>query len=130
MHKRAGEVGVDARLKARDDREGSPLLRRDAVDGAVDVGAEELALERDHLPVEPVHRAEAEIAALGQLGEAEVAVEGALEQRPDRRGLEEDVRLALGMKVGVPHRLDVERPDPALVQHAASLPLPVDGPET
>ena len=35
---------------------------------------------------------------LGQLGEAEVAVEGAVEQGADRRGLEEDVRLALGVQ--------------------------------
>ena len=90
--------------------------------GAVDVGAEELAVEGDHLAVEPVQRAQPEVAVLGQLGEAEVAVEGAVEQRPDRRGLEEDVGIALGVQVGPPHRLHVQRFDPALVEHAASLP--------
>ena len=73
-------------------------------------------------PSSRVQRAQAEVAVLGQLGEAEVAVVGAVEQRADRRGLEEDVRVALGVQVGPPHRLDVQRPDPALVQHRASLP--------
>ena len=89
----------------------------DRVDRAVDVGAEELAVEGDHLAVEPVQRPQPEVAVLGQLGEAEVAVEGAVEQGADRRGLEEDVRLALGVQVRPPHRLHVQRPDPALVQH-------------
>ena len=89
----------------------------DRVDRAVDVGAEELAVEGDHLAVEPVQRPQPEVAVLGQLGEAEVAVEGAVEQGADRRGLEEDVRLALGVQVRAPHRLHVQRPDPALVQH-------------
>ena len=35
---------------------------------------------------------------LGQLGEAEVALEAAVEQRADRRGLEEDVRLPLACR--------------------------------
>ena len=59
---------------------------------------------------------------LGELGEAEVAVVGAVEQGADRRGLEEDVRLALGVQFVLAQRLDVQRPDPALVEHAASLP--------
>ena len=108
---------VDRRLEAGDDRERRPLPRADPVDPPVDVGAEELAVERDHLAVEVVQRAEAEVAVLGQLGEAEVAVVGALEQGADRRGLEEDVRLALAVQVGAAHRLDVQRADPVLVQH-------------
>ncbi|HEY1356310.1 MAG TPA: hypothetical protein VGF09_08335 [Solirubrobacterales bacterium] len=81
-----------------------------------------MPLERDHLAVEPVQRAEAELAVLGQLGEAEVALVGALEQGADRRGLEEDVGIALGVQFALAHRLDVKRPDPALVKHGGSLP--------
>ena len=58
---------------------------------------------------------------LGQLGEAEVAVVGAVEQRADRRGLEEDVRLALGVQFLLAQRLHVQRPDPALVEHRRKL---------
>ena len=94
----------------------------DRVDRPVDVGAEELAVEGDHLAVEPVQRPQPEVAVLGQLGEAEVAVEGAVEQGADRRGLEEDVRLALGVQIGTPHRLHMQRSDPALVEHGGSLP--------
>ena len=64
-------------------------------DGAVDVGAEELAVASDHLAVEPVQRPQAEVAVLGQLGEAGSPLEGAVEQGPDRRGLEEDMGIAL-----------------------------------
>ena len=82
-----------------DHRERGPRRRRRPRSTApVDVGAEELAVERDHLAVEPVQRPQPEVAVLGQLGEAEVAVVGAVEQRADRRGLEEDVRLALGVQ--------------------------------
>ena len=62
---------------------------------------------------------------LGQLGEAEVALVGALEQGPDRRGLKQHVRLTLGVQFLLAQRLDVQRSDPALVQHSrqsSSLP--------
>jgi hypothetical protein len=113
---------VDSRFEAGHNRERRPLLRRDSADPAVDVGAEELAVDRDHLAVEVVQRPQAEVAVLGQLGKAEVALEGAVEQRSDRRGLEEHVWLVLGVEVGAAHRLHVQRPDPALVQHRRSLP--------
>ena len=89
---------VDLRLEPGHHRE--RRLRPGAIGWTtpVDVGAEELAVEGDHLAVEPVQRAQAEVAVLGQLGEAEVAVVGAVEQGADRRGLEEDVRLALGVQ--------------------------------
>ena len=98
---------LDRRLEPGDDGERGARVGWHRLDPAVDVGAEELAVERDHLAVEPVQGPEPEVAVLGQLGEAEVAVEGAVEQGADRRGLEEDVRLALGVEVGVPHRLHV-----------------------
>ncbi len=58
----------------------------------------------------------------GELGEGEVAVVGAIEQGGDRRGLEEDVRLALLVQFKLPHRLHVEGPDPSLVEHGAQSP--------
>jgi hypothetical protein len=113
---------VDSRLKPGHDRERRSLRPVHLADGPVDVGPVEASVERDHLPVEPVQRPQPEVAVLGQLGEGEVAVVGALEQRPDRRSLKEHVRLPLGMQFRLPQRLHVQRPDPALVQHAPSLP--------
>ena len=114
---RALELDVDGRLEPRHHRERRLRRGRNRVDPALDVGSQELAVEGDHLAVEPVQRAQPEVAVRGQLGEAEVAVVGAVEQRPDRRGLEEHVVLALLVQFGPPHRLHVQRLDPALVQH-------------
>ncbi|HEX6782108.1 MAG TPA: hypothetical protein VF125_08785 [Solirubrobacterales bacterium] len=57
-----GHANVEARLEAGDDGERRPLLGSDPVQTPLDVGAEELAVERDHLAVEMVERAEAEVA--------------------------------------------------------------------
>jgi len=113
---------VGLRFEPRHDRERRLLLAPDGAHGTVGVGPEELAVERDHLPVEPVQRPQPEVAVLGQLGEAEVAVEGAVEQGADRRGLEEHMRLPFGVQIRPAHRLDVQRSDPAFVQHRRSLP--------
>jgi hypothetical protein len=118
------DLPLDRRLEAGDDRERGPLRGRHRVDPALDVGPVEIAVEGDHLAVQPVQRAEAEVALLSQLGEAEVAVVGAVEQRPDRRRLEEDVRLVSGVQIPPAHRLHVHGPDPALVEHRGSLPRP------
>ena len=56
---------------------------------------------------------------LPELGEADVTLVRALEERADRGGLEEDVVLALGVQLLLPHRLHVQGFDPALVEHAA-----------
>jgi hypothetical protein len=92
-----GQALIDRRLETGDDGERGALLRVDPLDPPIDVGAEELAVERDHLAVEVVESAEAEIAVLGQFGEAEIPLEGPLEQGADRRSLEEDVWLTLAM---------------------------------
>jgi hypothetical protein len=112
-----GQALVDRRLEAGDDGERRPLSRRHRADAPRDVGTEELAVERDHLAVEVVEGAETEVAVLGQLGKAEVSLEGAVEQGADRRSLEEHVRFPLLVQVGAAHRLHVQRPDPALVEH-------------
>ena len=54
---------------------------------------------------------------LGELGEGEVAVVGAVDEGGDRRGLEEDVGLVLRVEFLLPHRLHVQGPDPSLVEH-------------
>ena len=84
---------------------------------AVDVGAVEAAVDGDHLAVERVQRAEAEVAVLGQLLEGHVALEGALEQGADRRRLEEHVRLVLGVQVAMAQGLDVQVAGEPLVEH-------------
>jgi hypothetical protein len=91
------------------------------VDRSLDVGAPEAAVEGDHLAVEGVQRPEAEVAVLGQLGEADVALIGAVQQSPDRRGLKEDVGLVLGVELAAPQLLHVQRPDQPLVEHRRSL---------
>jgi hypothetical protein len=119
---RSRHLSVDSRLEAGHHRERRQLLARHLPHRAVDVGAVEATVERDHLPIEPVQRAEPEITVLGQLGEGEVAVVGAREQHPDRRSLKEHVSLALRVQFHLAQRLHVQRPDPALVQHGPSLP--------
>ena len=101
--------------KANDQRERRPLGVGDPADAAVDGGLEELAVERDHLPVAGLERAEAEVAVLLELAEGDVAVVGAVEQRVDGGRLEDHVRLVLGVHVAVAHRLDVQGLDQSLV---------------
>ncbi len=110
---------LERRLEPGHRGERRPLARRDLLDQAVDVGAVEAAVERDHLAVERVQGPEPEVAVLGELGEGDVAVEGALEQGADRRGLEQHVRIVLGMEVAVAKRLDVQMAGEALVEHQA-----------
>ena len=88
---------------------------------AVDVGAVEAPVEGDHLAVERIQGAQAEVAVLGQLGEADVAVVGAVEQRADRRSLEEDGGIVLGMQRSAAQRLHVQGPGESLVEHADRL---------
>ena len=78
------------------------------MDGAIDVGAVEAAVDGDHLAVEAVQGAEPEVAVLGELGECHVALVRAVEKRADRRGLEEHMWLALGVKLLLAEGLDVE----------------------
>ena len=117
MGERAGDLRLDRRRERGDHRERGPLLRRHLGERSVDRGPVEAAVEGDHLAVEAVQRAEPEVAVLGELGEGEVAVVGAVEQGGDRRGLEEDVRLAPLVQFALAHRLHVEGPDPSLVEH-------------
>ncbi len=112
---RARDSEVDLRGEGNDQRERRPLRVGDPADAAVDGGLEELAVQRDHLPVAGLERAEAEIAVLLELAEGDVAVVGAVEQRVDGGRLEDHVRLVLGVHVAVAHRLDVQGPDQSLV---------------
>ena len=54
---------------------------------------------------------------LRQLGEGDIAVVGALQQRADGRGLEQHVRLVLGRKLGVVDGLYVQGARQALIDH-------------
>src|SRR5262245_13725147 len=84
---RAVELEAAVRLEEGEDRERRSLLGVDRVERAVDVRAQELAVEGDHLAVDGIEGPEPEIAVSGELGEADVAVVGAVEERLDRRGL-------------------------------------------
>jgi hypothetical protein len=75
------------------------------------------AVEGNHLAFEGVERAEAEVAVLSQLGEGDIAVVGALQQRADPRGLKQHVRLVLGGELCVMDGLDVQGTRQALVDH-------------
>jgi hypothetical protein len=109
------EAEVDVGIEGDDDGERRVLGGGQLIQPPLDVGSVEAPVEGHHLPVEVIDGAEPGVPLVGKLGEAHVPVEGTLEQGADRRGLEEDVRLAAGMQVGMPHRLDVQRADPALV---------------
>jgi hypothetical protein len=85
------------------------------MDGAVRVGAQELAVEDDQLAVAGIERAEAEIAAAAQLGEADVAVVSSVQERGEGGGLKQLVIARFGPAVFVAERLDVERSDQPLV---------------
>jgi hypothetical protein len=54
---------------------------------------------------------------LGELGEGDVAVVGAVEERADRRGLEEDVGLAFGVQLIRAEGPNVQGLDQAFVEH-------------
>ncbi len=115
------QIELEERAERDYDGERRALRAREVVDPAIDLGAVEEPVEGDHLAVEVVDRSQAEIPVLGELAEADVSLVGPLEESADRRGLEEHVRLPAAMQAGVPHGLDVERPDPALVEaHSAA----------
>jgi hypothetical protein len=130
---RSLEAEVEIGVEGNDHRERGALGAGQLVDPALDVGPVEATVEGHHLPIEVIHGAEPVVALLGQLREADVTFEGALEQRADRRCLEENVWLVPAVEVRMPHRLDVQRPDPAFVEahrsepavaRALSAPLP------
>ena len=60
---------------------------------------------------------------LGELRERQVAVEAAVEQRVERRGLEHEVRLVLGVHAGPADRLDVQAVEQTVVDDVARLRL-------
>ena len=116
------QLEADRRFEPGHHRERRSLIRRHLVHGTFVVRPIEAPVQCDHLPVQVVQRPQPQVAALGELGERDVTLVAALQQGADRRGLEEHVMLALGVQVGVAHRLHVQRPDPALVEHGTSLP--------
>ncbi len=109
------------RRKPDDDRERRLLEGRDRLDAAAEARTIEAAVDGDHLAVESVGRPQAEVAVRCKLGEADVAVVRALQQRADRRRLKEDVWLPLGVQVVVSQRLDVQRTNHQVVDHDGPL---------
>ena len=91
----------------------------DSVHLAVEVRSEEAPVDRDHLAVETVQGAEAEVAVLGELRKLHVTVIGAIEQGTDRRGLKELMGPTLGVELLGPERLHVQGPDQTLVEHGS-----------
>jgi len=87
---------VHDRIEERHDRERRARRGRNLADVPVHVGPQEAAVERDHLPVQAVQRPETEVAVLGQFGERDIAVEVPVEQRVERRRLEDQMRFVLG----------------------------------
>ena len=99
-------------------RERAAALGLDRVQVPVHVGAQELSVERDHLAVAGIEGPEPEVSMLGELLEADVAVVRAVQQRLDRRGLEQQVRIVLGVELASVQRLHVERLHQPLVDRA------------
>ncbi len=120
------DLSIERGRKAGHHRERCLRLGSHFGDVPVDIRAVEATVEGDHLAVQPVKRPQSQVTVLGQLGEGEIAVVGAVEQGRDRRGLEEHVRFPPRVQFGLAQRLHVQRSDPALVQHAASLPGHMD----
>jgi hypothetical protein len=81
---RRPELEAMCRAEERQDRERGPALALDRVQRPIDVRAQKLAVDADHLPVECVEGAETEVAVAGELGEADVTLVGTVEERCDR----------------------------------------------
>ena len=79
---RARPHQLEATVEA--DRAGGRPLRQQSVERRQQPVVRARPRRQALVAVEPVDGAEAEVAVLGQLGEAEVALIGALEQHPDR----------------------------------------------
>ena len=79
------------RLEEGYDGEGCFLLSVYGIGSTVGSDLVVVAVERDHLPVKRIERAEAKVAVRLQLREAYVTVVVAVEQGVDGRGLEQGV---------------------------------------
>ena len=121
MRERPAQLDVHVRPEPDHHREGSSRRAVDRVDAAVEVGAVEAAVHRDHLSVEAVERAQSEVAVARELGEGQIALVGAVEQRGDRRCLEEHVRGTVGVGLAPAQGLHVQGRDQPLVEHRPSL---------
>ncbi len=114
---RVGELEAVGRLELDQAGERRPALGLDRVRDPLHVAAPELAVDRHHLAVDAVERAEAEVAVAGELGEADVALELAVEEGGERRSLEDLVGHGALGQVVVVARGDVQGVDQALVEH-------------
>ena len=125
----AGQLEPVSGIEVDQDRERRPRVARDGLEVAVGARLPEPAVQGDHLAVDPVQGPEAEVAAALQLGERDVAVIGAVQERGDGRGLE-DAGGPVGGQVLLGHRLDVEGADQALVEPHLSPALVASSPSS
>ena len=100
--------------------------RRERVRGhlgqrSVDPRLPRAAVDHHQLAVAAVEGPEAQAAPLQQLADGHVPVEVAVEQRLDRRRLEQRVLAPLGPQLAVPEQLDPQRIEEGLFAHARSL---------
>jgi hypothetical protein len=116
---RAVEAELDDRREEGHHGERRSCAGLNVAEVAVGVGAQEAAVDRDHLTVEAVERPQPEVSVLGQLGKAEIAVEVTVEQRVQRRGLKDDLGLVPRTQLRPTDRLDVQSADQAIVDDVA-----------
>src|SRR5215216_6036263 len=111
VHRRGERLG-QVRLEEGHDGERRPRPSVDGVGPPVRPHLIEATVEGDHLSVQRLERAQTEIPAIPELGEADVAVVLPLQQRVYGRGLEERVVGALiPAEVSLLEVLDVQRTD-------------------
>jgi len=109
---RRGERLGQVRLEEGHDGERRPHPSVDGVGPSIRLHLVEAAVEGDHLFVQRLERAQTEISAILELGEADVAVVLPLQQRVYGRGLEERVvETLIPAEILLLEVLDVQRAD-------------------
>ncbi len=117
MVHRSSELPDLPRLEKRHYGEGSLHLLVDLVCPPVRPDLIEGAVEPDHLAVQRIEGAESEVPTSPELGEANIALVAAAQQRIDGRGLKECMMKTLSCpNVGPAQTLDVQRPDQTRIQ--------------
>ena len=109
VHRRGKCLGR-IRLEVGNHGERGPGPPFDSVGSSVGLYLVEVAVQADHLAVEGVERAQAEISTILEFGEADVALVFSLQQGIDGRSLEQGVvEVLVSSKVPLPKVLDMQR---------------------
>jgi len=105
-----GEPPGEVRLEERHYGERGPRLSVDGISPPIRPYLVEGAVQADHLAVERVERAQAEISITLEFGEADVALVFSLQQGIDGRSLEQRVvEVLVTTEVPLPEVLDMQR---------------------